>query len=143
MHFSEDDLRAALKRKEPGEGFTQRVMARVEQAKAEGKTRPVNGKVNGAFFAWLKLRPAWAFAVVALVLLGFAWGGYQYSEYRHQQLAKQEQQRLEEVKKQQEEAERARDQAILALQIARSKLNHVLQQAQIPVQIDKVRRQRL
>ena len=36
MHFSEDDLRDALKRKDPGEGFTQRVMARVEQAKSEG-----------------------------------------------------------------------------------------------------------
>ena len=143
MHFSEDDLRTALKRKEPGEGFTQRVMARVEQAKSEGKTRPANAKVNGSFFAWWKLRPAWGFAVVALLLLGFAWGGYQYSEYRHQQLAKIEQQRLEEMKKQQEEAERARDQAILALQIARSKLNHVLQQAQIPVAIDNIRRQRL
>jgi len=143
MHFSEDDLRSALKRKDPGEGFTQRVMARVEQAKAESKTRPANGKVNGSFFRWWKLRPAWTFAVVALLLLGFAWCGYQYSEYRHEQLAKQQQQRLEEAKKQQEEAEHARDQAILALKIARSKLNHVLEQAQIPVEVDKFRRQRL
>jgi hypothetical protein len=143
MHFSEDDLRAALKRKDPGEGFTQRVMARVNQAKAEGKTQPANGKNNGFFRAWWKLRPAWSFAVVALLLIGFAWGGYQYSEYRHQLIAKQEQQRLEDTKRQQEEAEQARDQAIMALQIARSKLNHVLQQAQIPVGIDKVRRQRL
>lgn len=143
MHFSEDDLRTALKRKDPGEGFTQRVMARVEQAKAEGKTKPANGRVNGSFFMRWKLRPAWTFAVVALLLLGFAWGGYQYSEYRHQQLARQQQQRIEEAKKQQEEAERARDQAILALKIARSKLNHVLEQAQIPVESDKVRRQRL
>jgi hypothetical protein len=143
MHFSEDDLRAALKRKDPGEGFTQRVMARVEQAKAEGKTKPASGKSNGALFAWWKLRPAWTFAVVALLLLGFAWGGYQYAEYRHQLIARQEQQRLEEVKRQREEAERARDQAILALQIARSKLNHVLQQAQVPAGIDKIRRQRL
>ncbi len=143
MHFSEDDLRAALKRKDPGEGFTQRVMARVEQAKAEGKTKPANGKSNGSLFAWWKLKPAWTFAVVALLLLGFAWGGYQYSEYRHQLIARQEQQRLEEIKKQREEAERARDQAILALQIARSKLNHVLQQAQVPAGIDKIRRQRL
>ncbi|HEY7404104.1 MAG TPA: hypothetical protein VIB39_11325 [Candidatus Angelobacter sp.] len=144
MHFSEDDLRAALKRKDPGEGFTQRVMARVEQAKAEGKIKPVNGKANRSLFAWWKLRPAWTFAVVALLLLGFAWGGYQYSEYRHQQIAKRERQQLEELKKQQEEAERARDQAILALQIARSKLNHVLEQAQMPADLDKIiRRQRL
>ena len=33
MHFSEDDLREALKRKDPGEGFTQRTMARVNQAR--------------------------------------------------------------------------------------------------------------
>jgi hypothetical protein len=143
MHFSEDDLRAALKRKDPGEGFTQRVMARVEQAKAEGKTRPANRKSNGSLFAWWKLKPVWTFAVVALLLLGFAWGGYEYSEYRHQLMAKQAQQRLEEVKRQQEEAERARDQAILALQIARAKLNHVLQQAQVPAGIDRIRRQRL
>jgi hypothetical protein len=142
MHFSEDDLREALKRKDPGEGFTQRVMARVEQAKAEGNTRLAK-KSNGSFLARLRVRPAWSFAVVALLLLGFAWGGYQYSEYRHEHLAQQERQRLEELKRQQAEAERARDQAILALKIARSKLNHVLEQAQIPVAVDPIRRQRL
>ena len=142
MHFSDDDLRAALKRKDPGEGFTQRVMARVEQAKAEGKTLPAK-KTNGSFFAWWRLRPAWALAVAAIVLLGFAWGGYEYSEYRHQQIAKQEHQRLEDLKRQQEEAEQARDQAILALRIARSKLNHVLEQAQMPSENDRIRRQKL
>jgi len=142
MHFSDDDLRAALKRKDPGEGFTQRVMARVEQAKAEGKTQPAK-KSNGSLLGWWRLRPAWALAVAAILLLGFAWGGYEYSEYRHQQIAQQERQRLEDLKRQQEEAEQARDQAILALRIARSKLNHVLEQAQIPVPADKIRRQRL
>src|ERR1051326_194911 len=141
MHFSDDDLRAALKRKDPGEGFTQRVMARVEQAKAENKALPAK-KSNGSF-TWWRLRPAWALAVAAILLLGFAWGGYEYSEYRHQQIAQQERQRLEDLKRQQEEAEQARDQAILALKIARSKLNHVLEQAQIPVPDDKIRRQRL
>jgi len=142
MHFSEDDLVEALKRKDPGEGFTRRVMARVEQAKAEGRTLPAK-KSNGSFLAWLRARPAWSFAVVAALLLAFAWSGYQYSEYRHEQLAKQEQQRLEDLKRQQAEAEHARDQAILALKIARSKLNHVLEQAQIPVTTDPARRQRL
>jgi hypothetical protein len=142
MHFSDDDLRAALKRKEPGEGFTQRVMAQVEQAKAEGNRRPVK-KSRWALPVWWTQRPAWALAVVAVLLLGFAWAGYQYSEYRHELLAKQEHQRLEDLKRQQEEAERARDQAILALKIARSKLNHVLEQAQVPVEIDRTRRQRL
>jgi flagellar biosynthesis component FlhA len=142
MHFSEDDLREALKRKDPGEVFTRRVMARVEQAKAEGKTLPAK-KSNGSFLAWLRVRPAWSFAVVAALLLAFAWGGYEYSEYRHEQIAKKQQQQLEQARREQEEAERARDQAILALRIARSKLNHVLEQAQIPVAVDQIRRQRL
>lgn len=142
MHFSEDDLRAALKRKDPGEDFTQRVLARVSQAEAEGQ-QPSTKKPNGSFTAWWRLRPVWAFAVAALLLFGFAWGGFQYSEHRHKLMAEREHQRLEEVKKQQEEAERARDQAILALQIARSKLNHVLQQAQLPLEGQQMRRQRL
>lgn len=141
MHFSDDDLRSALKRKDPGEGFTQRVMARVEQAKAEGDRQPAR-KV-AALPPWWTRRPVWALAVVALLVLGFAWAGYQYSEYRHDQTAKKQQQQLEEAQRQQQEAEQARDQAIMALRIARSKLNHVLEQAQIPVATDQIRRQRL
>ena len=148
MHFSEDDLQQALKRKDPGEGFTQRVMARVEQARTEGKAEPAPGlkKTNGAgaFLAWWKLRPAWIVALAAVLLVGFALGGYQYSEYRHRELARQEQQRLEQARQEREQAEKARDQAILALRIARSKLNHVLERAQLPVESnDKIRRQRL
>ena len=148
MHFSEDDLRQALKRQEPGSGFTQRVMARVNQAKVEGpveiKREPAAKKSNGAFLAWWKLRPAWSFAVVAILLLAFGVGGYQYSEYRHKEemkVAIENQQRLE-------QAEAARDQAILALEITRSKLNHVLQHAQLSSESsdngnEKIRRQRL
>ena len=143
MHFSEDDLREAFKRKDPGEGFTQRLMARVGQAKAEGNTRPVTKKVNGKFLLWWRLRPAMTFAVVALLLLGFAWAGFEYSEHRHEQTARKQRQQQEEARRQQEEDEHARDQAILALRIARSKMNHVLEQAQIPVAIDQIRRQRL
>ena len=141
MHFSEDDLREALKRKDPGEGFTQRVMARVEQSKAEGTAQPATKKVNGKFLAWVMLRPAWAIAVVAMLLLACGIGGYQYSEYRHAEemrIARAKQQQL------QQEAERARDQAILALEIARAKLNHVLQHAQLQAEPnDKIRRERL
>ena len=61
MHFSEDELREALKRQEPGSGFTQRVMAQVNQAKGEGKAKTAVKKSNGAFLAWWKLRPAWSF----------------------------------------------------------------------------------
>ena len=140
MHFSEDDLRQALKRKDPGSGFTQRVMARVEQAKTESKPTPSAKKSNG-FFAWWQLRPAWIVAVTAVLLLGFGWAGYQYAEYRHQ---KQAAITAAIHEKELQEAERARDQAILALQIARSKLNHVLQQTQLSAEgNDKIRRQRL
>lgn len=141
MHFSEDDLKEALKRKDPGEGFTQRVMARVNQAKVEGTAQPAIKKINGKFLAWWTLRPAWAVAVVAVLLLAFGIGGYQYSEYRHAEenrIARERQQKL------QQEAERARDQAILALEIARAKLNHVLQHAQLQAEPnDKIRRERL
>jgi cytochrome c-type biogenesis protein CcmH/NrfG len=146
MHFSEDDLREALKRKDPGEGFTQRTMARVNQArvnqsKAESTTQPATKKVNGKFLSWWMHRPAWAMAVVAMLLLAFGIGGYQYSEYRHAEemrIARAKQQQL------QQEAERARDQAIMALEIARAKLNHVLQHAQLQAEpTDKIRRERL
>jgi len=141
MHFSEDDLREALKRKDPGEGFTQRVMARVNQAKTEGAVPAATKKVNGKFLAGLMLRPAWAVAVVAMLLLACGIGGYQYSEYRHAEenrIAHEKQQQL------QQEAERARDQAILALEIARAKLNHVLQHAQMQAEPNnKIRRERL
>ena len=143
MHFSEDDLRKALKRKDPGEGFTQRVMARVNQAKSEKKPMlaKTEKKTNGAFLSWWMHRPAWAVAVVVVLLLAFGIGGYQYSEYRHAEemrIARAKQQQL------QQEAERARDQAILALEIARAKLNHVLQHAQLQAEPnDKIRRERL
>ena len=141
MHFSEDDLREALKRKDPGEGFTRRVMARVNQSKAEGTKQPAIKKVNGKFLSWWMHRPAWAAAVAAILLLACGIGGYQYSEYRHA-----EENRIARVKQEQlqREAERARDQAILALEIARAKMNHVLRQAQLQAEPnDKIRRERL
>jgi cytochrome c-type biogenesis protein CcmH/NrfG len=141
MHFSEDDLREALKRKDPGEGFTQRVMARANQSKSEGTRQPAIKKVNGKFLSWWMHRPALAMAVVAILLLAFGIGGYQYSEYRHA-----EEMRIARAKQQQvqQEAERARDQAIMALEIARAKMNHVLRHAQMQAEPnDKIRRERL
>jgi len=146
MHFSEDDLREALKRKDPGEGFTQRTLirlnqARVNQDRAEGTARPAIKKVNGKFLSWWIHQPVWAVAVVAILLLACGIGGYQYSEYRHAEemrVARAKQEKL------QHEAERARDQAIMALEIARAKMNHVLQHAQLQAEPnDKIRRQRL
>ena len=139
MHFSEEELRAALKRKDPGEGFTQRVMARVTQLEAEGKKQPAPKK-SRHFWTWWKLHPVWAATLAVALFFGFALSGYEYSEYRHREdvrVAQENQQRLK-------EAERARDQAIWALEIARSKLNHVLQHAQLPLENnDKIRRERL
>lgn len=147
MHFSEDDLQKALQRKDPGPGFTQRVMARVNQAKVEGSAASQQKvkKSNGALFAWWKLRPAWTFAVVALLLLVCGVGGYQYSEYRHAEENRIAQEKNAQL---QREAEKARDQAILALEIAQTKLNHVLERAQLPLENsdsgnEKIRRQRL
>ena len=148
MHFSEDDLREALKRKDPGEEFTQMTMARVNQARvnqAQSEGKPAlakpEKKSNGFFITWWMHRPAWAVAVVAMLLLACGIGGYQYSEYRHAEemrIARARQQQL------QQEAERARDQAIMALEIARAKMNHVLQHAQLQAEPnDKIRRQRL
>lgn len=141
MHFSEDDLREALKRKDPGEDFTQRLMTGIEQAKAKSTAQPAGKKPNGKFLSWWTLRPAWTMAVVAVLLLACGIGGYQYSEYRHAEemrIARAKQQQL------QQEAERARDQAIMALEIARAKLNHVLQHAQLQAEpADKIRRERL
>ena len=57
-----------------------------------------------------------------------------------------EEMRIARAKQQQlqQEAERARDQAIMALEIARAKMNHVLQHAQLQAEPnDKIRRQRL
>jgi uncharacterized protein HemX len=145
MHFSEDDLREALKRKEPGEGFTQRTLIRLNQARVNqaqpGNKTVLAQKPNGAFLSWLTHRPAWAMALAAMLLLAFGIGGYQYSEYRHAEenrIARAKQQQL------QQEAERARDQAIMALEIARAKMNHVLQHAQLQAEpTDKIRRERL
>jgi hypothetical protein len=148
MHFSEDDLREALKRKDPGEGFTQRTMARVNQARvnqaqsgSKSAIAKPEAKSHGTFVAWWMHRPAWAVAVVAMLLLACGIGGYQYSEYRHAEemrIARAKQQQL------QQEAERARDQAIMALEIVRAKMNHVLQHAQLQAEPnDKIRRERL
>jgi len=136
MHFSEDDLRAALERKKPGAGFTQRVMARISQAEAEAKAAPVAQERRGFFAGWWKLkpRPALALAMAAILLAIGAWMGYQ----QHVQEAR--------IKKQIEEKreETAAKQAILALRITTAKLNHVFQKVNgPPAQDEKIRRQTL
>src|SRR5579863_2818652 len=108
MHFSEDDLRSALRRKDPGEAFTQRVMARVHQAEATVST-PKPGKTSWAQPWWrLRLRTALAGVIVAALVPG-AWLGF--AHYRQVQ--------------EERAGELAKQQAILALRITTIKLSHV------------------
>ena len=120
MHFSEDDLRSALKRQDPGEGFTQRVMARVNQS-ASTPERPLHR-------VWfLRLRPALvAVAAMLLLVVGIGVG------YRQEQIA------------QEARARKAEQQAVLALRIANAKLNRVFERVnQRQQNVPKVRRETL
>jgi hypothetical protein len=134
MQFSEDDLRQALKRKDPGPDFTERVIACVKQEKTarQDSTQPK--------FSWLsalRFSPALIAASIAVVLLLGGWIGYQ-SYHRHQ-----EQSRIEKVRREAAE-QKAEQQARLALRIASEKLNHVFQTVSIePQQPENIRRRRL
>ncbi|HEY6251663.1 MAG TPA: hypothetical protein VI685_17025 [Candidatus Angelobacter sp.] len=126
MHFSEDDLRRALRPKDPGEAFTQRVMARINQGEAMAAAP---GHVG--FFSRLwppRLRPALAGALAAGVLVAGGWFGL--AQYHHsQELAR---------------GERARQQTILALRITNAKLNHVFERIKVSQTREvKVRREHL
>lgn len=118
MHFSDDDLRAALRRKDPGPGFTQRVMARIEQAKAQPALRPVRQRRSFLGLWPFKLRPALVSGAVATVLLAGSWLGFQqYERVQREKLVERA------------AAEKAKQDAILALRITRAKLNRVFQRA--------------
>jgi hypothetical protein len=117
MHFSEDDLRSALKRKDPGAGFTQRVMAQVHQAE-DKVASPADGRTGLGQWWWplglrLRLRTGLAAALVA-VLAFAAWMGV--AHYRQVQ--------------ERREGEMAKQQAVLALRITTAKLNHVFERVQ-------------
>lgn len=132
MHFSEDDLRTALRRQDPGPDFTQRVMARV--GRAEAKTQ-AQGKLRGFFKGIfpLRMRPALGGALAALLLL--AGGGLGYRQ--HQQNERRRQHELAKAK----EAER---QAVLALRITNAKMNRVFQRVRESQENEvKVRREKL
>ena len=104
MQFSDDDLRAALGRKEPSEDFTARVMKRI--SRPQSAVRP-----SVSAFAWW--RPRWvmagAFAVCLLLIAGLL----QYHRYEQRQI----------------EAKKAKEQAVFALRITSEKLNSALRQA--------------
>jgi hypothetical protein len=137
MHFSEDDLRKALRREDPGPAFTQRVMARInQQQEAKAKAAQREPK-RFAWLRWLAVRPAWSAAAAALVLLiGIGLGYWQYERV-------QEEKRQEAAK-----AKEAERQVMLALRITNAKLNHVFKRVNEPAapepgQEPKIRRQSL
>ena len=77
MPFSEDDLRQALRRKDPGPEFTQQVMARLGQENAQAKAKATTVSRPRAWHFWLsRLRfgPALAASLAVLLLIG-AWVG--------------------------------------------------------------------
>lgn len=113
MHFSEDELRAALNRQDPGPQFTQRVMARLQQAVEPSKQQ--TAAVRPAWLSLRRLRPVLVGALAMVILLA---AGLSYRQ--HQQ---EERRRLQELAL----AREAERQAIVALRIANDKLNRVFQ----------------
>ena len=133
MHFFEDDLKNALRPKDPGFGFTQRLMAKVSQTEA-GRVRAGKRAPDQFPLRWFtRLRPAMIAAAAALVLAAVSWVGYERHVESTIDQARQE-----------EEARQAEQKAILALRIANAKLNHVLKRVSEPlVPEPKIRRQSL
>ena len=111
MQFSEDDLRAALRRKDPGERFTERVMAHVTQPQTMGAADPRTGSRLrlGELWQTVWLRPALTGALATMLIVGGLLG---FLHYRNVQ-------RLE--------GEAAKEQVLLALRITNVKLNHVIE----------------
>jgi hypothetical protein len=110
MHFSEDDLRSALERKDPGAGFTQRVMARINQSEAKASSPGRWPRALLRLWWPVRLRTGLATALV-VVLAVSAWMGV--AHYRHIQ--------------EERAGEMAKQQAVLALRITTTKLNHVFE----------------
>jgi len=138
MHFSEDDLRKALKRRDPGPGFTRRVMAGIGINQTEKKARagPKLGSFFSAILAFvssLARRPALAAGLAVLALA--AGGGLGYWQHQANERKRQQEQAM---------AKEAERQAIIALRITNAKLTHVFQRVRESQQNDSsIRRQRL
>lgn len=115
MHFSENELREALQRKDPGEAFTQKVMARLAQQQSQAATPSSEGNWFQEFWRRLGLRPVLVAAIVALVALGGSLGLAKYRKVREARAG-----------------EAAKRQVLLALRISSAKLNHVFERAKNP-----------
>jgi hypothetical protein len=108
MHFSEDDLRFALRRKDPGAGFTQRLMARINQAETNSFASSKIETRYSPLWLPLKLRAA----LTPVLIAGLAMAGW-LGIAQYQQLQKRR------------SGELARRETMLALRITTAKLNHV------------------
>ena len=114
----DDELRNVLRRKEPPAGFAERVMAHLETT----PRRMTLGLRVSAFFA----RPMLRWAVVATMVCVVAIAGI--VRYQHKQQVRAQ-------------AERASQQAILALRITNEEIDAALQRAQyVTVRALEVRR---
>ncbi len=113
----DDELRNALKRREPPPGFTGRVMARVEQL-AEGRARTAAKPARSRWALWspaswfgrkvsVSFGAVAAMAAVVLLAVGVAL----WQEHR--------------IEQERREGEAARAQLIEALRVTSAKLNHV------------------
>ena len=98
MSDLERDLRESLRRREPPDGFAERVLARVQEADTSSESSP------GRFWGW-----RWAAAAAAIVLVLF--GGF--ALYRERQ--------------QRAENERAKEQLLYALRVTGSQVRYVQQ----------------
>ena len=139
MQFSEDDLRSALRRKDPGPEFTQRVMDRVAQQTVSktGNDKEMERAGWRSWFAVSSWRPVMAGAIAAMIFAIMAWIGIErYQSY------------IEQVRNQkvheEMQARNAEQQAVRALRITSAKLNHVFQKVNgTPSPEPKIRRQSL
>ncbi|HUI42376.1 MAG TPA: anti-sigma factor [Terriglobia bacterium] len=109
----EEELRNALRRREPPPGFTARVMARVEQ-QAEAQVRSAAQPVpRRAPWSWFGRRMSVSFGVVAVAtaMLALAVSVVLWQQRR--------------IAQERREGEAARAQLMEALRVTTSKLNHV------------------
>lgn len=111
MNRLEDELRSALRREQPPADFTDRVMARIAQLPArQEKERSSDGWLKRLAGFFQPHRMKWAMAGAMACLLAFA--GIGVSRYREHQRA------IETA-----EGEKAKEQVMLAMRIASTKLN--------------------
>ncbi len=114
MSRIEDELKQALRREEPSKDFTELVMRRVAAAPANMKQEKLRGnygwwRILAGFFQPVQIK--WAMAAGIVCLLMFAvFGAYRYREHRRA---------TAEIT----EGEKAKEQVMLAIKIASTKLN--------------------